>query len=200
MFLFLLSFLLLSACAEKEQQASVPEINVPKLEAPKLEVPKLEAPKLEVPKLEAPKLEVRKIEVPKFYVPKLNAPDLSVTSDNKQIKIRIPDTVLFDFDKSELKPSAKVVLNEIGEVLKKYEGAKIEINGHTDNIGEEAYNRSLSERRAKEVSNYLKENYEEENLRIRTKGYGESRPIAPNDTEENRQKNRRVEIVIEPKM
>ncbi len=207
-FLLLFSCFLLSACGEKEKQATeinVPEINAPQIEAPQIEAPQIEAPQIEAPQIEAPQIEAPRIEAPQIEAPRIEAPqidvpDLSITSDNKQITIQIPDTVLFDFDKSELKPSAQEVLDKIGEVFKKYEGAKVQINGHTDNVGEEKYNTALSERRANEVKRYLEKNNGKGSLHISTKGYGESQPITPNNTEEDRKKNRRVEIVIEPKM
>lgn len=85
-------------------------------------------------------------------------------------------------------------LDELGRALtsKRLEGARVEISGHTDNVGTEAYNMDLSYRRALAVNAYLKEHFGYETDQI--KGYGESRPVASNDTSQGRARNRRVVI------
>jgi len=103
----------------------------------------------------------------------------------------------FETDSAELKKDSKKVLDEVGEVLSEWPEAEVEISGHTDSSGEEAYNQKLSEKRAETVRAYLLENFHElrkENLR--TVGYGEKRPEASNDTAEGRRINRRVEFRI----
>jgi OOP family OmpA-OmpF porin len=103
--------------------------------------------------------------------------------------------VHFDFDKATLKPEAKVVLNEAAALLGKHERVVVEIAGHTDSIGSETYNQGLSERRAAAVKDYLTSSGVKAS-RLSSKGYGESRPVASNDTEEGRAENRRVEMII----
>ncbi|MBV6440819.1 MAG: OmpA family protein [Haliscomenobacteraceae bacterium CHB4] len=103
--------------------------------------------------------------------------------------------VLFDFDKADLRPEAGAELDSLVIFLKKYPASELGIAGHTDDAGSEEYNLDLSERRAKAVFDYLisKEIPAE---RLRSRGFGERRPVADNTTEEGRQKNRRVECVL----
>ena len=79
--------------------------------------------------------------------------------------------------------------------MKQYGKMRLEIHGHTDNVGEDEYNMKLSERRASAVVNYLIQNGISSS-RLEYKGFGSSKPIASNDTEEGRQENRRVEVYI----
>lgn len=124
--------------------------------------------------------------------------DSFVTENDGEVKIQVPDDVLFDFDKSALKSDSKATLNEVIDVLEDVEdGIAIEINGHTDNEGETEYNLKLSEERAEEVEKYLAKNGDIDHLSIQTNGYGEKEPIESNAEEEGRERNRRVEIVIE---
>jgi len=111
--------------------------------------------------------------------------------------------VNFDFDKSKLRPDAVEILNQAIEVLKKYPELKVEVAGHTDSIGTDAYNQKLSERRAKAVYDYLTSNGVDAGRLVGPHGYGESRPIAPNtnpdgsDNPEGRAKNRRTELNVQ---
>jgi OOP family OmpA-OmpF porin len=105
--------------------------------------------------------------------------------------------ITFDLNKATLKPESEPVLNEIGEVLSQYPGLKIEIGGHTDNSGSAAGNEKLSGARAKAVLDYLVKNFPKIDAASYTaKGYGESQPIATNDTAEGRAQNRRVEFKV----
>jgi OOP family OmpA-OmpF porin len=101
--------------------------------------------------------------------------------------------VLFDFDKADIKPEAHQLLDEVVTILKKNREMKGVIEGHTDSMGSEEYNQGLSERRAQAVEKYIEEHGIDAD-RYTIKGYGESNPIASNDTEEGRQENRRVEL------
>lgn len=111
--------------------------------------------------------------------------------------------VNFDFDKSELRPDAVQILNEALSILKKYPELKVEVAGHTDAIGTDAYNQSLSERRARAVYDYLTQNGIGADRLVGPNGYGEARPIAPNsnpdgsDNPEGRAKNRRTELNVQ---
>jgi OOP family OmpA-OmpF porin len=78
----------------------------------------------------------------------------------------------------------------------KYPDTKIAIEGHTDSIGSNEYNQKLSERRANSVKNYIIDNFGIDAKRLRAEGFGETRPIADNNTDEGRQRNRRVESVL----
>lgn len=105
------------------------------------------------------------------------------------------NNVFFDFDKNNLKQESFVELDKLADLLKKTPALKIEIGGHTDNKGDEKYNQTLSQQRAESVVNYLVQKGIEKS-RLVAKGYGESQPVAPNDTEENKAKNRRTELKV----
>lgn len=105
------------------------------------------------------------------------------------------DGVHFDFDKATLKPEAMVVLNEAAALLAKHDRVVVQVGGHTDSMGSEEYNQGLSERRAKAVQDYLVEKGVKAS-RMSAMGFGESMPVASNDTEAGRAENRRVELVV----
>jgi outer membrane protein OmpA-like peptidoglycan-associated protein len=105
--------------------------------------------------------------------------------------------LFFDSGKSVLKPGARNTLAKIADQLKMNPDARIEIEGHTDSVGEEAMNQTLSEKRAAAVRNYLAGRGVTA-ARITMTGMGESSPVASNDTPSGRQQNRRVELVISP--
>ena len=105
--------------------------------------------------------------------------------------------ITFETDRSELEPESREELDRIGRILSQAPGMRIEIAGHTDSAGSEIYNRQLSEDRAMQVRSYLLREFpvlKDENLVAR--GYGESEPVASNDTAGGRAKNRRVEFRI----
>lgn len=102
--------------------------------------------------------------------------------------------ILFDIDKASLKPESEKPLQEIVKLMRNYPDLKLEVQGHTDNQGSADYNRDLSQRRAETVKTYLT-TYGTDVSRLVAKGYGLSQPVALNDTEEGRAKNRRVELV-----
>ncbi|MDD2338527.1 MAG: OmpA family protein [Geobacteraceae bacterium] len=112
-------------------------------------------------------------------------------------KICMTLKIEFDFDKSDIKPKYDAVIGKVAEFLKKYPKTTSVIEGHTDNRGSYKYNIKLSERRADSVRNYLIENFGIESERLSTKGYGYTKPIASNKTAEGRQKNRRVDAIID---
>ncbi len=135
-----------------------------------------------------------------LQAPELTPPEeVNLTVDEEEIKMQVPDHLLFDIEKSELKADAEETLNGIIADLEKLpEKTNVHINGHTDNTGEEEFNKNLSMARADAAFQYLKENGEIGHLNIETKGYGETAPIASNEEEKGRNENRRVEIVINP--
>ncbi len=128
----------------------------------------------------------------------ITVPDnVDLTIDGTEVTMSVPDNLLFDFDKYNLKGDAKKTLLDIGKTLKQFKrDIEIVINGHTDNVGNKKYNNELSEKRAEEVREFLKEQGDLKDANFKTKGYGSSRPIASNDSEAGQAKNRRVEIVI----
>jgi outer membrane protein OmpA-like peptidoglycan-associated protein len=101
--------------------------------------------------------------------------------------------VLFDFNKSTLQPASDPVLQQILALLAKDATLKLEIQGHTDNVGGDAYNQTLSEARAKAIVTWLTQ-HGVAAARLSAKGYGKTRPVADNATDAGRAKNRRVEI------
>lgn len=103
--------------------------------------------------------------------------------------------IFFDFDKWEIKPESYPIIDEIVDQMLSRPKLRLEIQGHTDNIGTIEYNQNLSEKRAKAIYNALVERGVEAK-RLRWRGFGMSQPIAPNDTEEGRAKNRRTQFVI----
>jgi outer membrane protein OmpA-like peptidoglycan-associated protein len=111
------------------------------------------------------------------------------------IKITFDSGIMFDIDKSALRPEAQENLTNLAVILNKYEDTNILIEGHTDATGPEDYNMGLSERRAMSVADHLSIERVDA-MRFTIKGYGEVQPLADNDTSEGRQLNRRVEIAI----
>jgi outer membrane protein OmpA-like peptidoglycan-associated protein len=103
--------------------------------------------------------------------------------------------LFFEFAQANLLPDSYFELKRLLDFLVKNKTVKIEISGHTDNQGSDAYNQKLSMKRAQAVYRYLINNGVDVN-RLSFKGYGKERPVAPNDIEENRAKNRRTEILI----
>jgi outer membrane protein OmpA-like peptidoglycan-associated protein len=103
--------------------------------------------------------------------------------------------VNFDFDKSTLTANAKTILDNVAEELAAYPAIKVEVGGHTDAKGSDEYNQSLSERRAASVMKYLASK-DVASDRMTSAGYGESKPVADNETDEGRELNRRVELRI----
>lgn len=100
---------------------------------------------------------------------------------------------LFDFDKAVVKPQYFAMLDDVANVMEQNPGMRLELQGHTDSIGTEAYNMDLSRRRANAVRDYLVRQGISTG-RLSTVGYGETRPVATNATPEGRQQNRRVEL------
>lgn len=102
--------------------------------------------------------------------------------------------VNFDYDQASLRPESQGKLDEAAETLNKWGTVNVEVAGHTDSMGGDEYNMDLSQQRAEAVRNYLiGKGVAAE--RLTAKGYGESQPVADNDTDEGRFKNRRVELV-----
>jgi outer membrane protein OmpA-like peptidoglycan-associated protein len=103
--------------------------------------------------------------------------------------------ILFDSGSDKIRPESTPTLKEIGKMLADHPELKLMIEGHTDNVGDDASNLALSERRAAAVKGHLTENYGIDASRLESKGFGETKPVSGNDTAEGRQNNRRVELV-----
>lgn len=111
------------------------------------------------------------------------------------IKITFDSGILFDVNKATLKPASMTNLQKLATILNKYPDTNILIEGHTDNTGSDEYNLDLSQKRAQSVSNYLA-SLNVDPTRFTIMGYGESQPIATNETAEGRAQNRRVDLAI----
>lgn len=129
-----------------------------------------------------------------FGLKPIQVDPIQVTTIQENVTI-VLNNVFFDFDKATLKSESYPELNRIIDVMKKSPAMTIEIAGHTDSVGAEEYNLSLSERRAKAVVAYLLDKGVER-ARINTAFFGEQKPTTTNDTKEGRSKNRRVEFKI----
>ena len=121
---------------------------------------------------------------------------LKAETTETEITIRLPGSVLFDFDSDRIRADAERTLAEVAEVLKAYAQRPMRIEGHTDSVASDQYNQQLSERRAKSVRDWLA-GQGGVKAALSTRGWGESKPAAANDTPAGRQQNRRVEVIIE---
>ena len=119
----------------------------------------------------------------------------TITREGDELKVTFDNAILFDFDSATLKPASQQQLVQVAAVLKKYPETDILVLGHTDSRGAEDYNLGLSERRAGSVRGYL-EAQGVATTRIRSRGFGESVPVADNASELGRAQNRRVELSI----
>jgi len=127
---------------------------------------------------------------------------LQVTETADETRIDMASDILFDFDRSNLRPEAEAALRQLAELLRERARGTIRIEGHTDSKGSVAYNQRLSEARALSVENWLLRNGRLTGVEYESRGFGASRPVASNtrpdgsDDPDGRQRNRRVEIVI----
>lgn len=122
-------------------------------------------------------------------------PGTKVEPVDEGVKVTFDSSILFELNSSYLTTAAHEKLNELVNALKKHSYTLIRIEGHTDDTGTDEYNQWLSERRAESVKKYMESLGIQAN-RMQTRGYGESNPIAPNDTPEGQAANRRVEVII----
>lgn len=118
-----------------------------------------------------------------------------VRETKRGVVVNLPD-VLFQFDKDLLTRDAVVTVGDIGQALREVESRRISVEGHTDSVGTISYNQNLSERRARSVTEELVRNGISRR-RLVTRGFGEGDPIASNNTELGRERNRRVEVIVE---
>lgn len=121
--------------------------------------------------------------------------DAEIERVGEDIKVTFESGILFGFDSYSLTPAAQENIMKFAEILNEYPDTNIMIEGHTDSRGTHQYNQTLSERRAMSVKNYLKMQGVDDS-RMTTLGHSFDKPVATNDTDEGRAKNRRVEILI----
>lgn len=124
-----------------------------------------------------------------------NIPGATITRVGEGIAVTFPSGILYPFNSTEILPAGKSNLQQLASSLQQYPNSDILIVGHTDSVGTDAYNLDLSQRRALAASTYL-QSLGVPSTRLHTAGRGESEPIQPNDTEEGRAQNRRVEVAI----
>ncbi|MDJ0594975.1 MAG: OmpA family protein [Pleurocapsa sp. MO_226.B13] len=128
--------------------------------------------------------------------------DLDAQQTSEGLQINLPESILFDFDRYDLRADAQPTLEKVSKLIDYYQNAPVDIAGHTDSKGSDAYNQQLSEQRADAVKNALITQFDIDRSRLNAQGFGESQPIAANtksdgsDDPTGRQKNRRVEVVV----
>jgi len=123
--------------------------------------------------------------------------DVTPTDNGRAILVNLPDGVTFDVGSYTLRLEFRATLDQIAQSLLEYPNSLVDVYGHTDSTGSDSYNQILSENRARTVMNYLISQGIPA-ARLRSQGFGETMPVASNDTYEGRAKNRRVEIKIVP--
>ena len=123
--------------------------------------------------------------------------DITPTDNGQAILVNLPEGVTFDVASTALQPGFRTTLDQVAQSLNQYPNSLIDVYGHTDSTGSDQYNQALSEGRARTVANYLTMQGVS-GARIRSQGFGETLPVADNNTEEGRRRNRRVEIKIVP--
>lgn len=127
----------------------------------------------------------------------LQGTGVSVTRAGDQIILNMPSDITFGIDQDDIKPGFYQTLNSVALVLKKFNQTLVDVYGHTDSTGSDQHNFDLSQRRALSVANYLNAQGVDQR-RFAVTGFGETRPIASNDTDSGRAQNRRVEIQLSP--
>jgi len=122
--------------------------------------------------------------------------DLKVDADGCPLPVTFNLNIEFDTDKADIRPQYRGELQKVADFIKSHPGTTAVVEGHTDASGSSSYNLKLSQRRADSVMDYLVDEFGVEPGRLSAKGYGETKPIASNDTKEGKQANRRVLVVI----
>ncbi len=123
--------------------------------------------------------------------------DVQVIRQGDDLVLNIPSGITFAYDSATVQPQFQRTLDQVASTLGQYNQTYIDVYGHTDSTGSDSYNQALSQRRATSVADYLS-SHGVQSARIGTRGYGESQPIASNDTDAGRAANRRVEVKIVP--
>ena len=123
--------------------------------------------------------------------------DVQVIRQGDDLLLNIPSGINFAYDSAAVQPQFQRTLDQVAGVLGEYNRTYVDVYGHTDSTGSDAYNQGLSERRARSVADYLS-SHGVQSARIGTRGFGKTQPVASNETEDGRAANRRVEIKIVP--
>lgn len=128
---------------------------------------------------------------------KMAGTGVSVAREGDNLRLSMPGSITFGVDRYEVRPEFYDTLGAVVQVLKEYDKTSIRVTGYTDSTGSDSYNQTLSENRAASVGQYLISQGVAPG-RVMTSGMGERNPVASNDSEEGRQANRRVEMVLVP--
>jgi outer membrane protein OmpA-like peptidoglycan-associated protein len=123
--------------------------------------------------------------------------DVRVIRQGDDLILNMPSGITFATNESSVQPQFRGTLDQVADVLRQYNQTYVDVYGHTDSTGSDSYNFDLSQRRATAVADYLTMRGVQ-SARLGTRGFGESQPIASNDTEEGKAANRRVEIKLVP--
>lgn len=123
--------------------------------------------------------------------------DVQVSRQGDNLILNLPSGITFATDSANVQPQFRMTLDQVAASLADYPQTYVDVYGHTDSTGSDAYNQDLSVRRATAVADYLS-SHNVQAARIGTRGFGETQPIASNDTEDGKAANRRVEIKIVP--
>jgi outer membrane protein OmpA-like peptidoglycan-associated protein len=122
---------------------------------------------------------------------------VEIVRNGDELVLRMPDGITFAYDRADIQPQFRSTLDQVARTLDEFQSTAIDVYGHTDSTGSDTYNQGLSERRAQSVANYLSAQGVDR-VRLATRGFGESQPIADNSSEAGRAANRRVELRIVP--
>ena len=122
--------------------------------------------------------------------------DLGAEETALVVRVELPADVLFDFDKADIRADAATALAQFATIIGAYPGGRVELEGHTDAKGDDAYNQKLSERRAQSVASWLTAKHGVDAGRLAIRGWGEAKPVADNATDAGRQRNRRVAAIV----
>ena len=127
----------------------------------------------------------------------LQGSGVDVTREGDNIVLEMPSGITFDFNRSDVNAKFYPVLDKVAATLVEYNQTTVKVVGHTDNVGSDSYNMTLSQTRADSVARYLQSRGVDWN-RLVVSGAGKTQPVASNDTEAGRAENRRVEITLVP--
>jgi outer membrane protein OmpA-like peptidoglycan-associated protein len=122
---------------------------------------------------------------------------VEVVRQGDELQLNMPAGITFAFNSSAVQPQFQSTLDQVAQTLAQYNQTYIDVYGHTDSVGSDAYNQTLSEQRAASVANYLA-GRGVNRARIATRGFGETQPVASNADEVGRAQNRRVNIRVVP--
>ena len=123
--------------------------------------------------------------------------DVQVIRQGDDLILNIPSGINFAYNSATIEPRFRQTLDQVAGTLSQYDQTYLDVYGHTDATGSDAYNQQLSERRAQSVADYLSTRGVQ-SARVAIRGFGETQPVQPNDTPEGQAANRRVEIKVVP--